>query len=1168
MILGRRDRRWRRFRVGVPLLVVSGVTWSCQAPPDSGGVVPPGVTDGIDDAPDWRSMAATLRSDAASSPPLVGPPTRPVLVLDAADGIDARSTPGFDLDLETSIRRVEDIARRRLDLAVAVTNPAAEPGRPSREATRLYLLGRTAIAAGRPGDAIVPLEQSFRAGGGVASLRSLAEAGDLAGRSSKAIEARLELARRGALDRDGRALLVDGLWRRGRKPAAIAAQSAGVIAALGDGDLAIEALRLSVLLDASDEAGEAAMIRAAVGVLLAADDGKAYRGPAPAEFQRFLVACGDDALQAGRFEMAADRWRRAGELAPGSIAIRMRRLRVEAALGRDLAVQAVLLDAAASPSDPELEVVAALRAAGVPFDRVAPILEAMVEENATTDGAWRLLVAIDPERGTAALDRLADGDRPAVAGMLVETAFEAGVDAALEVARSFDGSIEGVDSAVDALLAGPVDAESLLAAANGIETSAAGAVVLAELFRRHDRLDVAWSILESSPTDGDPERIVRLRVAGDAADPQLAQAVPDRPFSMSVECARVAALLSSGEPELAWRIASSLVADAPLDPDALASAGRAAFSRRDGAVEAAESMLRARRRGDDSIDTMLALSGIVGTMPDLEVLSPGAVRTLQAFGDDPRFRAIYDADNAMLAGDAASAIIRLEGMLGDPELRDAVLVRLLAAWRSAGRLAEGRLRLEGMVERYPADPALSDALFAIDRTLRGPRATAIELRTQAARDLGGQPLRRLELVLAEIPESRGEWRRVADRRLDRRPPSDAVRIERLARTLETPGPGFEEALEAVETIELDRLAPRQRRRLASVAAAVPEDRGGDLIKGLLDAIHAEAEGIDVDTAVAVAGTLPRSEAQSIFASAVPAAPWTRLDPSWRVQVARFAGRDASAAELVATFGLAAPPTDPGDAGLVRTATAIAMIAGADAASMLERLDRAAALGWAVVEAWPDGDATDRRRLGAIASDASILGREDLAIELMELAVDERPDDPVLLNNLAYALLERGELQRAERLLEESRRLDPDSASTIDSIGWLRFLQGRLDPGDPESAVSLVRRSIAIRLDEGRVPSSEVLMHLADATWAAGDRAEAEQIWRSLAREERPADLERRLAGITEYQIEVWGAELVPSASIDHLLEGRWIEAARARLEALGDGRDPLASFPEAADPDT
>src|SRR5690606_22831880 len=69
-------------------------------------------------------------------------------------------------------------------------------------------------------------------------------------------------------------------------------------------------------------------------------------------------------------------------------------------------------------------------------------------------------------------------------------------------------------------------------------------------------------------------------------------------------------------------------------------------------------------------------------------------------------------------------------------------------------------------------------------------------------------------------------------------------------------------------------------------------------------------------------------------------------------------------------------------------------------------------------------------------------------------------------------------------------------SILDSLGWLRYLQGRLDdepvagasplPG----AITLLRRAV----ERSPEPSAEVLDHLGDALWRAGRREEAGMTW--------------------------------------------------------------------------
>jgi tetratricopeptide (TPR) repeat protein len=523
------------------------------------------------------------------------------------------------------------------------------------------------------------------------------------------------------------------------------------------------------------------------------------------------------------------------------------------------------------------------------------------------------------------------------------------------------------------------------------------------------------------------------------------------------------------------------------------------------------------------------------------------------------FRALLEADAAMAAGDAATAISRLEPRLSDLEAREAVLIRLLAAWRAGGRLAEGRWRIENLATQRPADPVPADALFAIDRALNGPRATAIDLRPQAGSAISGHPRRRLELVLTDIPESAAEARRISIDRLDRRPSGPAGDIQRLAILRDSggdDGPSLDAALSTIEARDIESLSPRLRRRLASVAAAIPDRRGEAVVTRIAEAIPS-GRSVDVDTAIAIALTLDPDVAREQLAGRPLEAPWTRLDPTWRSRLAPLAAREAEVADAVAVLGLETPADAARDPGFLRTAIAISMLAGVDGGTLLDRMDRAAGIGWDPAAAWPDGDDDDLRRLAAVASDATMLGREDLSIELMERAVDARPDDPVLLNNLGYALLERGRVDDAAALLERSREIDPDSASTLDSMGWLRFQQGRHDAADPESAIALIRRSLAVRIAEGRAPSAEVLLHLADASWAAGDRDTAQDVWRRIAAPVSDVDRARRLEGIRSYQVEVWGGELVPSEAIDHLLEGRWSERAIQRLQAIRAGRPPL-----------
>lgn len=1056
---------------------------------------------------------------------------------------------GTEGPLETLLEE----ARRRLDLSVAPPTPSSEPLSVSRPATMLYLEGRNAVAEGRPLQAIPALAESVRIGGGTAALRALAEACDLAGRPRQAMEARLAQARRGTISPSERRRLVDGLATLGNHSTAIAVAAAGVVRGLdieGDPDPSV-AMRFAEVLHSAGEPAAAALIRACIAAL---DSDLPIRDRALE--CRFLVALGDDDAMAGRLESASNRWRQAAGLAVGDQgAIQRRRLQVEAALGRDGVIQQLLLDAADDANDDTLALASGWREEGVDLSMLARILEIQCLDGRPVGTNLRLLLAVDPERGARVLSTLGDSGRVAAVRPLVEAAFMVGVRSALDVAVAFDDSVDAMDAAVAALLSGPVDSNALLETASEVREDTGDGVVLAELFRRQARPDQAIAILGSMERSNDANRIAMLRAAADLADPLAVLAVDSMPFDVEVESARVRALLEAGEVELAETTVRELLERVPDAKSALAAGMAVLAMRREGAREAIELGASAILAGDRSLSTRVELATLVAGLEDRSTISRTVDQVLVGLPDDPGFRAILAAEEAMMRGDAGEAATRLEARLGTVEDRDLILVRLLAVWRAAGRLQEGRRRMASLEALHPADPSIGDAVFAIERSLAGPRDAAIRLRGSLGRSLDGLPDRRLEMVLSEIPESRGEWRRLVLRRLERSPAGPARDVQELAVVVEG-GPGIDEVLERCEAIDPRTLTPRLRRRLASIAAAVPSGRGAAIVDRIAAVAIESGDPLDVDSAVAIATTLEDDLVQSVFTAVPPAPPSTIEDPDWQPRVGMLAARDLDAADAVAGFGLRRSPDRGEGAGLLRTAVAVSILANRSAKDILRRLDAAAAMGWQAIEAWPDGEPDDLRRLSAIASDASVLGRDEVSIEIMELVVDARPDDATALNNLGYALLEAGEPVRAERLILAALEIEPEDPSALDSLGWLRFTQGRVDRDDPEGALALIRRSIELRMEQGRRPSPEVLLHLADASWAAGDRSIALDIWSRLSTVEDPEARTARLAGLRRYQEDVWGAEIVPSERIGDLLDGRWANLARARLEAIDAGRPP------------
>jgi tetratricopeptide (TPR) repeat protein len=96
-----------------------------------------------------------------------------------------------------------------------------------------------------------------------------------------------------------------------------------------------------------------------------------------------------------------------------------------------------------------------------------------------------------------------------------------------------------------------------------------------------------------------------------------------------------------------------------------------------------------------------------------------------------------------------------------------------------------------------------------------------------------------------------------------------------------------------------------------------------------------------------------------------------------------------------------------------------------------------------------------------------------------------PDQPLLLNFLGYAKLERGEdTVAAEAMIKKASELAPDDASIIDSLGWAMFKRGKT-----VDAIATLQRAAEKDPDQ-----AEIQEHLGDALYKSGRRYEARFAW--------------------------------------------------------------------------
>ena len=137
----------------------------------------------------------------------------------------------------------------------------------------------------------------------------------------------------------------------------------------------------------------------------------------------------------------------------------------------------------------------------------------------------------------------------------------------------------------------------------------------------------------------------------------------------------------------------------------------------------------------------------------------------------------------------------------------------------------------------------------------------------------------------------------------------------------------------------------------------------------------------------------------------------------------------------------------------------------------------------------DSAVSDDDRLIAklvLASASRRSGNIGRAITLLEEALEASPDNPMVMNNLGFMLLEAGrDSDRAIALVRRAVRVDPRNSAYLDSLG-LAYLKR----GSPDLALEKLRRALALN------PVSVVILeHLGDTFEAKRDKAAAIDFWR-------------------------------------------------------------------------
>jgi tetratricopeptide (TPR) repeat protein len=217
-----------------------------------------------------------------------------------------------------------------------------------------------------------------------------------------------------------------------------------------------------------------------------------------------------------------------------------------------------------------------------------------------------------------------------------------------------------------------------------------------------------------------------------------------------------------------------------------------------------------------------------------------------------------------------------------------------------------------------------------------------------------------------------------------------------------------------------------------------------------------------------------AEARRALAAIPSTGPFAREARSTEVAVlARAGGGDAAVA--VATALSSGPGSSGQDARLLGdllTEQGRFAEAAASYATAIEREER-------------EGEPADWRLLLQRGAALEQAGRWDEALPVLRRAVEAAPEEPLALNYLGYAQVERGEnLAAAVAMLEQAHRLAPEDLNIADSLGWGYYRQGNL-----ARALPLLQQAAGTNEASGTVQE-----HLGDALWTLGRRYEARYAW--------------------------------------------------------------------------
>ena len=120
----------------------------------------------------------------------------------------------------------------------------------------------------------------------------------------------------------------------------------------------------------------------------------------------------------------------------------------------------------------------------------------------------------------------------------------------------------------------------------------------------------------------------------------------------------------------------------------------------------------------------------------------------------------------------------------------------------------------------------------------------------------------------------------------------------------------------------------------------------------------------------------------------------------------------------------------------------------------------------------------------LAISAEKLGRPDEMEQILRTLIAAKPDFHAAYNALGYSLADRNQrLPEARTLVQKALQFAPDDPFIIDSLAWVEFRSGNL-----AESLALLQKAFSAR------PDAEIAAHLGEVLWAMNQRDQASAAW--------------------------------------------------------------------------